>query len=111
MQERCEDFAGWEAFIAGPEHSPEAVQDITGIPADQFLEVARLVGDTPIYDVMVGDEDGQIPLRRLQRHLMKLPRNLTPKQIDGLENRLAALGSRGGAALPKGPMTDGMMLV
>jgi len=30
--------------------------------------------DVPIYDVQVGDDTGQIPIRRLQRHIMKLPR-------------------------------------
>ncbi len=69
--------------------------------------VARVVGETPIYDVMVGNEDGQVPLRKLQSHIMKLPRNITAKQIDGIENRLSALGTRGGAALPKGPMPHG----
>jgi formate dehydrogenase major subunit len=42
VQERCEDFAEWEAFIAGPEHSPEAVQEITGVPAEEVRAAARL---------------------------------------------------------------------
>ena len=33
VEARCEDFAEWEAFIAGEEHSPEAVETITGVPA------------------------------------------------------------------------------
>jgi len=37
---------------------------------------------------------------------MKLPNNLKPAQIDGLETRLAALASRG-AQLPKGPLPQG----
>ncbi|GAA4665289.1 MULTISPECIES: DUF4191 domain-containing protein [Amycolatopsis] len=68
--------------------------------------VARLVGDTPIYDVIVGNDEGQVPLRRLQPHLMKLPRNLRPAQVDALEAKLAALGNRG-AAMPKGPVPQG----
>jgi hypothetical protein len=40
---------------------------------------------------------------------MKLPRNITPAQVDGLESKLAALGTRG-AALPKGPMPQGAKL-
>ena len=42
VEERCEDFAQWEEFIAGPEHSPEAVEEITGIPAAELREAARL---------------------------------------------------------------------
>ena len=73
---------------------------------DQKRRVGRVAPDTPIYDVIVGNDEGQIPLRRLQQHIMKLPRNITPAQIDTLETRLAALASRG-AALPKGPLPQG----
>jgi len=38
---------------------------------------------------------------------MKLPRTISPAQIDSLETRLAALASRGGTALPKGPLPAG----
>jgi len=80
---------------------------VKALLAQEKKRVARVVGETPIYDITVGNEDGQVPLRRLQSHIMKLPRNITAKQIDGLENRLSALGARGGAALPKGPMPPG----
>jgi hypothetical protein len=60
----------------------------------------------PIYDFTVGNDEGQVPLRRLQKHMMKLPRNLKAKQVDALEAKLAALGNRG-AAMPKGPMPQG----
>lgn len=68
--------------------------------------IARLVGSTPIYEVIVGNDEDQTPLRRLQPTLMKLPRNLKPAQVDALEAKLSALGNRG-AAMPKGPMPAG----
>ncbi|OXM59419.1 DUF4191 domain-containing protein [Amycolatopsis vastitatis] len=74
--------------------------------AQEKKRVSRLIGDTPIYDVTIGHEDGQLPLKKLQGYLMKLPRNLKPAQVDALEAKLAALGNRG-AALPKGPMPAG----
>lgn len=74
--------------------------------AQEKKRVSRLVGDTPIYDVTIGHEEGQIPLKKLQGFLMKLPRNLKPAQVDALEAKLAALGNRG-AAMPKGPMPAG----
>jgi len=74
--------------------------------AQEKKRVARVVGDTPIYDIIVGNEDDQTPLRRLQHRIMRLPNNLKPAQIDVIEKRLAALASRG-AALPKGPMPQG----
>jgi formate dehydrogenase major subunit len=52
VEARCEDFAEWEAFIAGEEHSPEAVETITGVPAGEVRAAARLFatgGNAAIY--------------------------------------------------------------
>ena len=73
--------------------------------AQEKKRTARLVGDVPIYDIVIGNGDGEVPLAKLERHLNKLPANITVKQMDSLESRLAALGSRTGqAAMPKGPL-------
>jgi Domain of unknown function (DUF4191) len=73
--------------------------------AQEKKRISRLIGDIPIYDLVVGNGEGEVPLARLERHLTKLPANITAKQMDTLESRLAALGSRAGmAAMPKGPV-------
>ncbi|MGB9307084.1 MAG: DUF4191 domain-containing protein [Mycobacterium sp.] len=73
--------------------------------AQEKKRTARLIGDIPIYDIVVGNGDGEVSLAKLERHLTKLPANITVKQMDTLESRLAALGSRAGAGvLPKGPL-------
>jgi hypothetical protein len=75
--------------------------------AQEKKRTARLVGDVPIYDIIVGNGDGEVPLAKLERHLTRLPVNINTKQIDSLESRLAALGSRAGtAAMPKGPLPN-----
>jgi hypothetical protein len=74
--------------------------------AQEKKRTARLIGTIPIYDIVVGNEEGQVPLRKLQTHLAKLPRNITAKQMDVVEGRLTALGSRA-AAMPKGPLPPG----
>ncbi|WP_406641383.1 DUF4191 domain-containing protein [Amycolatopsis sp. WGS_07] len=94
---------GHPGVILVAEGAPHRVK---GLLAQEKKRVSRLVGDTPIYDVTIGHEDKQVPLKKLQSHLTKLPRNLKPAQIDALEAKLAALGSRG-AAMPKGPMPAG----
>ena len=54
---------------------------------------------------MVGNGEGEVPLAKLERHMNKLPANITVKQMDSLESRLAALGTKvGPAAMPKGPL-------
>ncbi|GIJ45433.1 formate dehydrogenase subunit alpha [Virgisporangium aliadipatigenens] len=47
VADRCEGFAEWAAFIARPEHSPEAVEGITGVPADELRAAARLYAGAP----------------------------------------------------------------
>lgn len=79
---------------------------IKGLLAQEKKRIARLIGDVPIYDITIGNDEGEVPLRKLQRHLMKLPRNLKANQVDALEAKLSALGNKG-AAMPKGPMPQG----
>jgi hypothetical protein len=79
---------------------------VKGLLSQEKKRVARVVGDTPIYDVLVGNEDDKIPLRKLQAHLVKLPPNLTPAQVNALEKRLQALGGTR-AAMPHAPMPKG----
>lgn len=67
--------------------------------------ISRAVPSVPIYDIQVGDEEGQIPVDKLQRHLMKLPRNLTKAQVSDVNSRLAALPRA--MQMPKGPMPKG----
>ena len=74
--------------------------------AQEKKRVSRLIGETPIYDVTVGNGEGQIPLAKLPRHLAKLPRNINAAQIDVLEGKLAILTTRA-AAMPKGPLPQG----
>ncbi|HEX6577137.1 MAG TPA: DUF4191 domain-containing protein [Jiangellaceae bacterium] len=64
---------------------------------------ARVVGDAPVYDVVVGNDEDQVPLRRLPKYVMKLPRNLRPAEVTELRSRLRALGTQP-VAMPKGPL-------
>jgi hypothetical protein len=94
---------GRPGVILVAEGAPHRVK---GLLAQEKKRMARMVGQVPIYDVVVGHDEGQVPLKKLQRHIMKLPNNISAKQMDSLEARLAALGSRS-AALPKGPLPPG----
>ena len=70
---------------------------------DQKRRVGRVAPDTPVYEVVVGDGEGQVSLRKLQRHVMKLPRNVPRGGLNDLENRMRALGGTS-MPMPKGPM-------
>jgi len=54
VRERCEaeSFAKWRAFVGDPRHAPEALQDVTGVPAAEVRAAARLYatgGNAAIY--------------------------------------------------------------
>jgi hypothetical protein len=74
---------------------------------DQKRRVGRVAPDTPVYDVLVGDGEGQVTIRKLQSHIMKLPRNLKKSEINGVESRMKALGGAN-VPLPKGPIPTRM---
>lgn len=93
---------GRPGVILVAEGSPSRLKPLL---AQEKKRTARLIGDVPIYDIIVGNGDGEVPLAKLERHLTRLPANITAKQLDSLESRLSALGSRAGtAAMPKGPL-------
>ena len=74
--------------------------------AQEKKRTARLIGEIPIYDVIIGNGEGEVPLTKLARHLTRLTANITVKQMHILKSKLPALGSRMGpaAAMPKGPL-------
>jgi len=85
-----------------------ATHRVKPLLAQEKKKIARIVGETPIYDIVVGNEEGQTPLRKLNASLMKLPRNITAAQVTDLDGRLSALSSRvGQAGMPKGPLPAG----
>ena len=46
VKERCdtESFEAWKAMILKPENSPEAVAEVSGVPAEEIRAAARLYG-------------------------------------------------------------------
>jgi hypothetical protein len=79
---------------------------VRGLLAQEKKRTARVVGDTPIYDITVGTGEGDIRLAKLNRYLLKLPANLSKEQVAAVEKRLSALGGSR-AAMPQGPMPQG----
>ncbi|MDQ1642796.1 MAG: hypothetical protein QOJ90_2147 [Actinomycetota bacterium] len=88
------------------EGSPTRVANLL---ATERKKVTRFVPDVPVYEVQAGNEDGQVPLRRLNSKLMKMPRNLKNDQVAEVNRRLKALGTMN-LPIPKGPMPKGMKM-
>ncbi|WP_157244397.1 DUF4191 domain-containing protein [Nonomuraea typhae] len=67
--------------------------------------ISRVALGIEIYDIQCGDGEGQVPLAKLQRHIMKLPRNLKKPAVNEVKDRLRSLPKN--MPLPKGPMPKG----
>ena len=69
----------------------------------EATRVKKIAGSTPVYEVIVGNGEGEIPIKDLSKHLIKLPRNLKPAEATAVNKRLNALGGTN-VPLPKGPI-------
>lgn len=83
-----------------------AVARVRSLLKQEARKAARVVGDTPVHEVAVGDGEGQVPLGKLQAHLTKMKRVVRTRDIPEIDRRLRALGDRE-VPLPKGPMPRG----
>ena len=70
---------------------------------DERKKMERFIPGVTLTEVIVGEGNGQVPLRKLQKHLKKLPKKLNKIQVRELRNRLKAVGGIN-MPIPKGPM-------
>lgn len=75
----------------------------TALIAQEKKKLARVCPDIPVYDLVAGSGEGQVPLRKLQSHFVKLPSNLDKARIAETNRRLKSLGTMN-VPVPKGPM-------
>jgi hypothetical protein len=76
---------------------------LAGLMTAERKRTARFVGEVPIHELVVGQEDGQVPIARLDKHLRKMPKVLAPGEVTTLRKRLEALASQP-VPIPKGPI-------
>ncbi|MFI0819112.1 DUF4191 domain-containing protein [Streptomyces sp. NPDC021098] len=84
---------------------------LKGMLAAEKKRMSRIVSDVPVHDVIVGTEEGQVPIKKLRTTLLKLPRVLPGAQVTVVNERLRALGDlMSNMPIPKGPMPKGMRM-
>jgi hypothetical protein len=103
-QDLVHRVVGRPGIVLVGEGNESRVRHLLGVEKKKH---ARVVGETPIYDIVVGESSGDdvVPIRKLSKHVMKLPRNLRPADITDVLQRLKALdAARPQIPMPKGPM-------
>ncbi|MDO5700048.1 MAG: DUF4191 domain-containing protein [Bowdeniella nasicola] len=68
---------------------------------DEERKVRRSVTNVPVHTIYVGNGEGQVPLRGLERAMRKLPKKLTRQQVAVVAKRLSSLGAMR-LPIPKG---------
>ncbi|MFE7120751.1 DUF4191 domain-containing protein [Streptomyces sp. NPDC057654] len=99
---------GKAGIVLVAEGNPNRVKSLL---AAEKKKMARIVADVPVHDVVVGDGEGQVPLKKVRTTLLKLPRVLPGAQVTVVNDRLRALGDlMSNMPMPKGPMPKGMRM-
>ncbi|MEV0281812.1 DUF4191 domain-containing protein [Streptomyces sp. NPDC050610] len=99
---------GKAGIVLVAEGNPNRVKSLL---AAEKKKMARIVVDVPVHDVVVGDGEGQVPLKKVRTTLLKLPRVLPGAQVTVVNDRLRALGDlMSNMPMPKGPMPKGMRM-
>jgi hypothetical protein len=75
---------------------------LASLLAAEKKRVARVAYEVPIIEFQVGNDEGQVPISKLQRKIMRLPRQLKPEAISDINHRLKAL--QPSLQAPKGPL-------
>jgi hypothetical protein len=90
---------GKPGVILIAEGQPQRLKPMLG---EQKRRLSKVIGDAPMYDFIIGNEEGQVSIRKLRMTLLRLPRNLSGKEINQLDRALTALTAR--PTLPKGQL-------
>jgi hypothetical protein len=75
---------------------------LASLLAAEKKRVARVAYEVPIVEFQVGNGEGQVPVSKLQRKIMRLPRQLKPAAVSDINHRLKAL--QPSLQAPKGPI-------
>ena len=100
---RNQDMVHRSVGRAGIVLTGEGSHGVSQMLADERKKTERFAPGVPIALVVVGDQKGQVPLRKLQKHLQKMPKKLTAHQMREVRARLKAVGGLS-MPIPKGPM-------
>ena len=80
---------------------------VAALMREERKKTERFTPGVPVTEIIVGDLPGQVKLQKLQRHLRKMPKKLSPTQMREVRNRLKAVGGMS-LPIPKGPMPKNM---
>jgi hypothetical protein len=81
----------------------EGTQAVRALIQDERKKMERFLSGVPVTEVLVGENSGQVSIRKLHKHLKKLPKKLSTAQLREVRARLRSVGGLN-IPMPKGPM-------
>ena len=100
---RSQDMVHRSVGRAGIVLVGEGGSTVRSLLTDEKRKTERFAPGVPITEIIVGDMEGQVKLRKLQKRLQKMPKKLSPSQMNEVRARLKAVGGLA-MPIPKGPM-------
>lgn len=100
---RNQDMVHRSVGRAGIVLTGEGSQAVRQMINDERKKAERFAPGVPISEILVGNEEGRIPIRKIQKHMRRLPKKLTANQMREVRARLKAVGGMS-MPIPKGPM-------
>jgi hypothetical protein len=82
---------------------------VKSLMQDERRKMERFLSGVPITEVVVGDGQGQVSIRKLQKHLKKLPKKLSTVQLREMRARLKSVGGLN-LPMPKGPIPTNLKM-
>lgn len=76
---------------------------VKSLMQDEHRKMERFLSGVPVTEIIVGEGDGEVSIRKLQKHLKKLPKKLSTVQLREVRARVKSLGGLN-IPMPKGPM-------
>jgi hypothetical protein len=100
---RNQDMVHRSVGRAGIVLTGEGSNSVRTMMADEKKKVERFAPGVPVIEILVGNEEGRTPIRKLQREMRRLPKKLSAHQMREVRARLKAVGGMS-MPIPKGPM-------
>jgi len=76
---------------------------VKSLMQDERRKMERFLSGVPVTEIIVGEGQGEVSIRKLQKHLKKLPKKLNTVQLREVRARIKSVGGLN-VPLPKGPM-------
>jgi len=100
---RNQDMVHRSVGRAGIVISGEGSDSVKQMMSDERKKAERFAPGVPVIEILIGNEENRVPIRKLQKEMRRLPKKLTAHQMREVRARLKAVGGMS-MPIPKGPM-------